>query len=107
MSIIFLSGQKGLYGYNDTVSDMRGTLIGYGPAFLPNSTVPPSMSTVDVYQLLCLLLDVKPAPNNGSTKYFEDFVQPSYLKRLTAWTYEGKAINYTGECKILFLEINY
>lgn len=61
---------------------MRGTLIGYGPAFLSNSSIPPSFHTIDVYHLLCLLLNLSPAPNNGSTKHFANFVQPSYLARL-------------------------
>jgi ectonucleotide pyrophosphatase/phosphodiesterase family protein 5 len=58
---------KGLHGYGDSCRDMDGIFIGSGPQFLPSE--PPKYSyysNLDVYPLLCNLLDIIPNPNNGT-----------------------------------------
>jgi len=51
---------KGMHGYDpDKYPEMRGILIGSGPAFRIGATVPPAR-TVDVFALLCRLLEIQP-----------------------------------------------
>lgn len=70
---------RGSHGYDNAIPEMRPFFIGHGPAFISNSTVSGDMSIVDVYLLLCRLLNLKPAPNNGTMGYFYDFVKLVYL----------------------------
>lgn len=56
---------KGNHGYNNSLQDMHPFFIGMGPGFRKGAKVP-TFKSVDVYPLLCHLLGLKPAPNNGS-----------------------------------------
>lgn len=58
---------KGMHGYDpEKYRDMRGILIGTGPAFRAGYTAPPAQ-TVDVFPLLCRLLGLKaPAGLDGA-----------------------------------------
>ena len=44
---------------------MHPIFIGHGPAFKTNY-VSSQFRIVDIYELMCHILDVKPAPNNGT-----------------------------------------
>ncbi|GFS12361.1 ectonucleotide pyrophosphatase/phosphodiesterase family member 5 [Elysia marginata] len=55
----------GIHGYDNEEKDMRPFFIATGPDFKKNYTVS-SFDSVDVYPLMCQLLGIKPAPNNGS-----------------------------------------
>lgn len=57
---------KGMHGYDPEKNrDMRGILIGLGPAFQVGKTAP-AARTVDVFPLLCELLGLKPpSPLDG------------------------------------------
>ncbi|XP_052811046.1 ectonucleotide pyrophosphatase/phosphodiesterase family member 5-like isoform X1 [Mya arenaria] len=57
----------GEHGYNNSIPDMHPVFLAMGPSFKPGSMVD-SFNNVDVYPLLCRLLDLVPAPNNGSLK---------------------------------------
>ncbi len=58
---------NGLHGYGRSVREMDGILIANGPSFRKNP-IPsyPFHSNLDVYPLLCQLLDIIPLPNNGT-----------------------------------------
>lgn len=55
----------GAHGYDNEARDMQATFIASGPSFLSGVAVD-SLANVHVYPLLCHLIGVAPAPNNGS-----------------------------------------
>lgn len=55
----------GDHGYDNECKNMHGIFMAHGPAFkkdLKSETV----MTLDLYELMCDILDIKPHPNNGS-----------------------------------------
>lgn len=58
----FLVGE---HGYNNSLTDMHPYFIGYGPAFKKGYNITQFMN-LDIYPLMCNILGITPAPNNGS-----------------------------------------
>lgn len=56
--------RSGLHGYDNQLPSMRGIFAARGPAFKTNATVEPFLN-VHVYELVCHILKIKPAPNDG------------------------------------------
>jgi predicted AlkP superfamily pyrophosphatase or phosphodiesterase len=56
---------RGNHGYDNALASMRGILIAAGPAFKRGATVPP-VENVHLYEMMCRILGLKPAPNDGS-----------------------------------------
>jgi predicted AlkP superfamily pyrophosphatase or phosphodiesterase len=56
---------KGVHGYDNSLPDMQAIFYAFGPSFRQGITIP-SFSNVHVYELLCSLLKLTPAPNDGS-----------------------------------------
>lgn len=44
---------------------MQGAFVAQGPAF-QSSLFVSELATIDVYNLMCAVLGIKPAPNSGS-----------------------------------------
>uniref|UniRef100_A0A8C9QZ08 SMB domain-containing protein n=1 Tax=Scleropages formosus TaxID=113540 RepID=A0A8C9QZ08_SCLFO len=57
--------EGGTHGYDNDVTSMQAMFVSYGPKFLYKTQVEP-FSNVEVYNLMCDLLEVTPAPNNGT-----------------------------------------
>ncbi|XP_053370745.1 ectonucleotide pyrophosphatase/phosphodiesterase family member 1 [Clarias gariepinus] len=55
----------GFHGSDNVFTNMQTIFIGYGPAMKFNTTVEP-FENIEVYNLMCDLLAVAPAPNNGT-----------------------------------------
>ncbi|KRZ70823.1 Ectonucleotide pyrophosphatase/phosphodiesterase family member 5, partial [Trichinella papuae] len=55
----------GQHGYSNLISDMHPYFIAYGPAFKKNFQID-TFQSIDIYELICYILNIKPAPNNGS-----------------------------------------
>lgn len=62
-----LKGHGGNHGYSNKLSDMHPIFLAHGPAFKENYVAEP-FDNVHVYPLMCHLLGINPAPNNGSLK---------------------------------------
>lgn len=56
---------KGMHGYRPDVRNMSPFFIAYGPAFKKGIVSEP-FDSVDIYPLMCHILGLTPAPNNGS-----------------------------------------
>lgn len=54
----------GAHGYDPVDPDMSALFIAKGPAFKTGEVIPP-FENIHVYDLLCTLLGVQPAPNDG------------------------------------------
>jgi len=55
----------GVHGYNNSLSEMNPYFIAKGPAFKKGFNATQFLN-IDIYVLVCYLLEVEPAPNNGS-----------------------------------------
>jgi predicted AlkP superfamily pyrophosphatase or phosphodiesterase len=55
---------RGAHGYDNSLESMRATFIARGPAFKSGFVAEP-FPNVDVYNLMCAILGLKPAPNDG------------------------------------------
>ncbi|XP_052011070.1 glycerophosphocholine cholinephosphodiesterase ENPP6 [Xyrauchen texanus] len=68
--------QHGWHGYDNEFLDMRGFFLAQGPDFKTNYRSAP-IRTVDVYNVLCKTLGIKPLPNNGSWSRVESMLKNS------------------------------
>jgi predicted AlkP superfamily pyrophosphatase or phosphodiesterase len=55
----------GAHGFDPALLSMGATFVACGPAFRKGITIP-AFENVEVYDLLCAALGIKPAPNDGS-----------------------------------------
>ncbi|XP_069127664.1 ectonucleotide pyrophosphatase/phosphodiesterase family member 5-like [Argopecten irradians] len=67
--------KKGGHGFDNRLMSMKSIFYAIGPNFKPNYAAPPFKS-VDLYPLICELLGIRPAPNNGSLCNTADFLKP-------------------------------
>lgn len=58
------SSPRGAHGYDNALDSMRATFIARGPAFKDGYLAEP-FPNVDVYELMCKILGLKPAANDG------------------------------------------
>lgn len=57
----------GIHGYDNAEPSMHATFMAKGPLFAKGKQLKP-VNTVDLYNLFCLILDIKGSKNDGSTK---------------------------------------
>ena len=55
----------GAHGYDNDEPDMRGIFAARGPNFKENYTID-SLRNVNLYQIMCALLNITPSPHNGT-----------------------------------------
>ncbi|KAF0023677.1 hypothetical protein F2P81_024307 [Scophthalmus maximus] len=53
------------FDYDGLVKNLSAIFIGYGPGFKTNAVVPP-FENIELYNVMCDLLGIRPAPNNGT-----------------------------------------
>ena len=58
---------RGDHGYDPALPSMHGILIAHGPAFR-RGTVVPAVENIHIYNLLCAVAGLKPAPNDGDDR---------------------------------------
>ena len=58
---------KGDHGFDNAFSSMHGIFIAHGPSFRRGVTLPPA-ENIQIYNLLCAALGLKPAPNDGDDR---------------------------------------
>ncbi|NWQ74316.1 ENPP3 phosphodiesterase, partial [Columbina picui] len=56
---------RGNHGYNNEFKSMEAIFLGYGPSFKEQTEVD-AFENIEVYNLMCDLLHITPAPNNGT-----------------------------------------
>jgi predicted AlkP superfamily pyrophosphatase or phosphodiesterase len=59
---------KGQHGYDPAYPTMHGILIAAGPAFRSGGLVVDSVENIHVYNLMCAVLGLKPAKNDGDNR---------------------------------------
>jgi predicted AlkP superfamily pyrophosphatase or phosphodiesterase len=68
------SFEHATHGFDPELESMGATFIAYGPAFRHSVALPPE-ENVDIYNLLCATLGLKPAPNDGTWKLTHDVLK--------------------------------
>jgi len=59
--------ERGDHGYDNQLDSMGATFIASGPSFRRGAVIAP-FENIDVYDLLCAALGLKPAPNDGDDR---------------------------------------
>lgn len=67
--------KRGGHGYDPALPEMQALFIAHGPAFVPGSRVE-RVRSVDVYALLCRLLNIEPAEHQGNPQAFDALLAP-------------------------------
>ena len=90
----------GEHGYNNSMQSMHPFFIAMGPSFKAGYSVE-TFNTVDLYPLMCLLLGIPPAPNNGSLNIVKDLLKAETVKfipenRDHMWVYHMASLLLSG-----------
>ncbi|XP_064644601.1 glycerophosphocholine cholinephosphodiesterase ENPP6-like [Lineus longissimus] len=71
----------GSHGYDNHYKDMRASFFAIGPHF-KKGYLAPSFPNVDVYQILCKILDLDPSPNNGTWSHVAGMLVPGNWNKM-------------------------
>ncbi len=66
----------GAHGYDPTLKSMHGLFVAAGP-HVREGVRAPAFELIHVYNFLCALLELKPAPNDGDPRVTEEFLRPN------------------------------
>uniref|UniRef100_A0A7N6BK53 SMB domain-containing protein n=1 Tax=Anabas testudineus TaxID=64144 RepID=A0A7N6BK53_ANATE len=80
-------GFFGDHGFDNKITSMRTIFVGHGPSFKFQKTVP-EFENIELYNVMCDLLGLKPASNNGTYGSLNDMLkeapfQPSMPEEVT------------------------
>ena len=64
----------GAHGYDNSNPDMYSIFYASGPAFKKNYSLS-ELNNVDVYNLVCKILKLSPAPNDGDLNHIEGMLK--------------------------------
>ncbi|KAG8004828.1 Ectonucleotide pyrophosphatase/phosphodiesterase family member 2, partial [Nibea albiflora] len=71
-------GFFGDHGFDNKITSMRTIFMGHGPSFKFQKRVP-EFENIELYNVMCDLLGLKPAPNNGTHGSLNDMLkEPPY-----------------------------
>ncbi|XP_055013525.1 ectonucleotide pyrophosphatase/phosphodiesterase family member 2-like [Boleophthalmus pectinirostris] len=65
---------NGDHGFDNKINSMRTIFIGHGPSFKFQKMVP-EFENIELYNVMCDLLDLTPAPNNGTYGSLNDMLR--------------------------------
>ncbi|KAK1354882.1 Ectonucleotide pyrophosphatase/phosphodiesterase family member 3 [Heracleum sosnowskyi] len=65
----------GAHGYDNAFFSMRSIFVGHGPRFAKAKKVP-SFENVQIYNLVTSILNIKGAPNNGTSSFPQTVLKP-------------------------------
>ncbi|XP_062268077.1 ectonucleotide pyrophosphatase/phosphodiesterase family member 1 isoform X1 [Platichthys flesus] len=69
----------GFHGSDNLFTNMQAIFIGFGPGFNSNTVVPP-FENIELYNVMCDLLGIRPSPNNGTHGSLNHLLsRPSHL----------------------------
>lgn len=66
----------GTHGYDPRTENMHTLLLAHGPAFRSSTTVE-QLSLLHLYELMCALLEIEPAPNDGRLEAAQSLLAPT------------------------------
>ncbi|HUG09757.1 MAG TPA: alkaline phosphatase family protein, partial [Opitutaceae bacterium] len=63
----YAAKRRGSHGFDNALESMRGIFIAAGPSF-PKARTLPAFENIHIYNLLCALAELEPAPNDGDDR---------------------------------------
>lgn len=66
----------GVHGFDNALFSMRTIFFGRGPRFGVKNVVP-TFHNIELYEVMCDILDLEPAPNNGTAGFKETVLRKS------------------------------
>lgn len=69
-----LDKPRGTHGYDNALESMRATFIAHGAAFKKGAVVEP-FENIEIYNLMCKILNLSPAKNDGDFQKVKDFLR--------------------------------
>lgn len=66
----------GSHGYDNELESMRALFVGHGPAF-KNGYVSEPFRNIEIYNLMCAILGLRPASNDGDFDHIRHLLKPS------------------------------
>lgn len=93
---------EGAHGYDpEKVQEMRPFFLAYGPSFKSNFTHTHPINIVDIYPLMCEILSVEAAPNNGTLSEVKELLITPPAEKLSLSNLKEKLFETTGiTCKL-------
>lgn len=73
----------GFHGYDNEYMDMHGILFASGPDFKAGFRTD-TLRAIDLYQVMCFVLDIRPSPHNGTWNSVSSIFTRSSAIRMTA-----------------------
>lgn len=73
----------GSHGYDNNSPAMQAIFIGHGPAFSAGRQIP-TFANIELYNLMCRILAIQPAANDGDPLWAETVLKAEYRKALPA-----------------------
>jgi predicted AlkP superfamily pyrophosphatase or phosphodiesterase len=67
--------EGGAHGYDEGLDSMQALFLAEGPDFAAGKTIP-ALDNVDIYDLLCSALGLKPAENQGNPGHLSGILRP-------------------------------
>lgn len=64
----------GSHGYDNIAPQMQAIFIGHGPAFANGKTIP-AFANIELYNLMCAILGITPAANDGDPAWASQLLQ--------------------------------
>ena len=74
-----LSPVTGSHGYDNASPQMQAIFIGHGPVFSPGSQIP-AFANIELYNLMCRILGIEAAPNDGNPVWVDTVFKPEAEK---------------------------
>jgi len=73
----------GSHGYDNNNAQMQAVFIGNGPSFAKGAELPP-FANIELYNLMCRILAITPAANDGNPEWLNSVYKPAQNKQLPA-----------------------
>jgi predicted AlkP superfamily pyrophosphatase or phosphodiesterase len=75
-NVAAVHAMAGNHGFDNALQDMHGILIANGPAFKSRGQRLAPVENIQIYNLLCAVAGLKPAPNDGDDRLVKAFLKP-------------------------------
>lgn len=94
-----LKTAKGNHGWDNANMNMRPIFLAYGPDFKSGYVGKP-FNNVDIYPLMCELLGIDGAPNNGSLDNTQDLLHRACRKPVRYCKKSTKCTRWQNKCRV-------
>lgn len=71
----------GNHGYSNEYLEMRPFFVAHGPSFQPQFIMNDEFENLDLYNLMCYVLEINPSSNNGSIERVKPMLQFDHKRK--------------------------